>query len=49
MLCVRLQTSILKLKVINYMCCLFQHQYIVFGIVRFNSDQIGGQLWFVQM
>ena len=38
MLCVHLQTSILKFKVINLMYCLFQQQYC-FGIVRFNSDQ----------
>ena len=29
MLCVRLQTSILKFKIINLMYCLFQQQYIV--------------------
>ena len=29
MLCVRLQTSILKFKVNNLMYCLFQQQYIV--------------------
>ena len=42
MLCERLQTSILKFEVINLIYCLFQQQYIVFGIVRFNSDQICG-------